>query len=404
MNRLLYPPQTLHILRRHLPRDIYPGKSQEETITIPKTFSIVDDTENALRTIYQLVAFASRRRPPIEIFFDHSALTNFDLTAEEILDVVALDFKRLRRRAKKKLQLGGRFPADAHANRFIRAVGIIKNLRLTPFYLTHEEEEKLRILRFMSYKTLLRASEESPTERATRELVDYFNDCLAVSGIQLTDRGRHRLIEYAGEVLDNAIQHSETQDWVLVGYLDPSTPERVCEISIFNFGKSYAETFSSLPKEHFMRQYIDPFVELHRKRGFFQHNWEPDNLLSIIALQEHISSKNETPQDTRGGGTVDLIQFFQDVYSETPPQENQTVKMVIISGRTRILFDGQHSMVSDSEDRRIIAFNSENDLAIPPDRTHVKCLKGVEFPGTIVSIRFPLPEKALQNVVEENES
>ena len=60
-------------------------------------------------------------------------------------------------------------------------------------------------------------------------------------------------------------------------------------------------------------------------------------------------------------------------------------------------------MASDSEDRRIIAFNSENDLAIPPDRTHVKCLKGVEFPGTIVSIRFPLPEKALQNVVKKNE-
>lgn len=395
-----YTPQTLHILQQYIPQDVVEGGNLTEIITIPKTFSIVEDTENALKIIYKLVAFSNRHPSPEEIYFDHSALTNFDLTAETILDVVALDFKRVQRQAKKEFLLRGKFPTDASANRFIRAVGIIKNLKLSRFYLPTEEEQKLKILRCTSYATLLRVSEASPSERAARKLVDYFNKCLAVSNLELTARGRHRLVLYTGEVLDNATQHSGTKDWVLAGYLDPDSPERICEISIFNFGRSYADTFLNLPRGHFMRQLVDPFVELHRKRGLFRQGWEPDNLLSVIALQEQVSAKKESYQDTRGNGTVDLIQFFQDIHSETPIKGNQTAKMVIISGRTRILFDGKHAMAPDSKGRQIIAFNSENSLEKPPDKTHVKCLNGIQFPGTIVSIRFPLPQKAIQSVVK----
>lgn len=397
----LYIPQTLKILQKHIPQGIYPGKEVSERITIPQNFSIVDDPENALKTIYRLVAFSNRRRPPKEIFFDHSALVNFDLAAEEILDVAALDFKRVRKRTKAGLQLCGKFPLDSSANRFIKAVGIIKSLNLTPLYLRKEDEQNLKILRFLSYRTLLRPLEESPSERAARKLVDYFNECLGVIGRQLTVNGRHYLAVYAGEVLDNAIQHSETQDWVLTGYLDINTHRRVCEISIFNFGKTYADTFTCLGPEHFTRQYIDPFVEIHKKRGFFQPGWEPENLLSVIALQGQISSKNQSRQDTRGNGTIDLINFFQTVHSEASSRESPSAKMVILSGKTYILFDGEYTMAAGKGDRQIIAFNSKNDLELPPARSHVKCLKGVRFPGTIVSIRFPLPQKAIRNIEKE---
>ena len=398
---LIYTPQTLKILQKNIPQGIYPGKNISERITIPRNFSIVDDPENALKTIYQLVAFSSRRRPPREIFFDHSALTNFDLAAEEILDVVALDFKRIRKRAKGGLQLRGRFPFDSSADRFIKAVGIIKSLNLTSRYLRKEDEQELKILRFLSYRALLRALEESPSERAARKLVDYFNECLEVIGRQLTVDGRHYLSIYAGEVLDNAIEHSGTHDWVLAGYLDLDTPERICEISIFNFGLSFAETFANLSPEHFTRQYVDPFVAIHKKKGLFQSGWEPENLLSVIALQGQISSKNHSSQDIRGNGTIDLMTFFQKVYRETSSRKDQAAKMVIISGKTYILFDGKYKMSPDKEGRQIIAFNSRNDLRRPPAQTHVKCLKGVKFPGTIVSIRFPLPRIATQDVIRE---
>ena len=400
---LLHSPATLRILQKHIPKRTYAGKDRKETIPIPRVFSIVDGTESALETIYKLVAISKRARPPREIFFDHSALVKFDLTAEAILDIVAIDFKRTRRLSKGGLRLSGMFPIDAAANRFIRAVGIIKNLELSEYYLRREEEQDLRILREMSYRALLRVSEESPSERAARRLVDYFNECLLVRDLELTQEGRHQLAIYAGEVLDNAVQHSGAEDWVLVGYLDLSTPEQVCEISIFNFGKSYADTFLELPSEHFMRQYVDPFVDLHRKKGFFGRGWEPDNLLTVVALQGQVSSKNETDQDTRGNGTIDLVNFFQGVHTGSQSKGMQNARMVIISGRTRILFDGTHKMDRDANGRAIIAFNSANNLEIPPVRTHVECLERVGFPGTIVSIRFPLLQGATRHMSEKNE-
>ena len=393
-----YHPRTLEILRKHIPIDIYKGKSKVETIKIPETFSFVDDPQGALDTIYQLVALSTRRRPPREIHFDHSNLIKFDLAAEGILDSVAVAFRQARKRTKGKLVLRGTFPTDNSANRFIRAVGIIKNLKLEEYFLRREDERDLRILRFFSFKTRLKVSEQSPSELASKELVDYFNDCLIASGFELTRSARHELALYAGEVLDNAAQHGGTEEWVLVGYVDLSTSERICEISIFNFGNSIADTFDALPANHFTRQFIDPFVELHRKSGFFGSGWELDNLLTVAALQGFVSSKNETHLDTRGNGTVDLIDFFQRVHSTTILEGMQPARMSIISGRTVIYFDGKHKMSKDNTGRDIIAFNSRNSLEKPPDRTHVQCMKGIEFPGTIVSIRFPLPRKVTREV------
>ena len=97
------------------------------------------------------------------------------------------------------------------------------------------------------------------------------------------------------------------------------------------------------------------------------------------------------------------IQFFQDVRSERKSKGARPAEMVIISGRTRILFDGTHKMERAPDGRHIIAFNTKNDLRYPPDRSHVKCLRDVEFPGTVVSIRFPLPEGATQDVREKDD-
>ena len=401
---LRYLPRTLTILQKNLPPELVNRRgNKSELIKIPSTFSIVEQTEESLRTIYKLVSYSTRPRPPAEIFFDHSSLKHFDLAAEVILDIVALELRQARRRQKRKTNFRGRLPADVSANRFIRAVGITDRLNLIQYKLPRSVEKDVRILKFMSYKQLLRLYEESPSERAARRLVEFVNNCLSTSGIELTDFGRHSLGQYAGEVLDNATQHSGTDDWVLVGYLDLSSPEKICEISIFNFGKSYAETFIDLPPGHFTRQQIEPFVALHAGRGFFRAGWEADNLLTVVALQGQISSKNEKSNDTRGNGTIELIKFFQDVHDATPLASTVPAKMAIVSGRTHILFDGKHSMVPDSNGREIIAFNTTNSLKQPPDRSHVKCLSGVEFPGTIVSVRFPLSEEATQEVRKEND-
>lgn len=68
-----------------------------------------------------------------------------------------------------------------------------------------------------------------------------------------------------------------------------------------------------------------------------------------------------------------------------------SAEMNIISGSTRIRFDGTYSM-SFREDlnRDIIAFNATNDLTLRPDRAAVVSLKESRFPGTLITIEIPL--------------
>ena len=68
--------------------------------------------------------------------------------------------------------------------------------------------------------------------------------------------------------------------------------------------------------------------------------------------------------------------------------------MAMLSGDTHILFDGTYRMGPDSTGRDVLAFNQSNSLAEPPDSNYVRHLQGVRFPGTVVSIRFPLQQTA----------
>lgn len=390
----LYTSETLKVLTRYIPVDIKTPNTKAVRISVPETFSIIDDPESALRTIYRLAAVARRVKLPRELTIDHSKLESFDLASEEILDLVAIALRNLRKRSRKGLNLKGTLPSNPTADRFIKAVGIIKNLELKPWYLEESEESKIRILRVQSYKALLKASEQTPSERGAMMLVDYFNECLELSNYELTPAGRHELANYAGEVLDNANEHSGSDDWFLVGYLDLAN-KRNCELVIFNLGKSFAQTFLDLPHDHYTRKLVHPFVERHQEKGFFRRGWEPENLLTVVGLQGKISSKNFTSDGTRGNGTVDLVSFFQRVHDAT--QSVTKPQMVILSGRTYIKFDGKYRMAADASGRPVIAFNPENSLESPPDRRYVRCLD-TAFPGTIVAIRFPVPDTAVREI------
>lgn len=78
--------------------------------------------------------------------------------------------------------------------------------------------------------------------------------------------------------------------------------------------------------------------------------------------------------------------------------------MCILSGGAYILFDGRYSLQKvrrGDELLKIIAFNSENDLNVPPDREYVYPLEH-SFPGTVVSIRLNLDESYLATLVSSN--
>jgi hypothetical protein len=86
----------------------------------------------------------------------------------------------------------------------------------------------------------------------------------------------------------------------------------------------------------------------------------------------------------------DLIEFFQKVHKECAPDSAVKAKMAIVSGSTFILFDGQYGLREKTGHGKVIAFNAANNLYTRPDSSYVKPLGSYKFPGTIISIRFPL--------------
>ncbi|TWI62565.1 hypothetical protein IP91_04086 [Pseudoduganella lurida] len=358
---------------------------------VPQTFSIIEDPA---RSVAWILHFAKHMRidkvKRVEI--DQSKLEIYDLAANSLLDIVAYESRKERRYRGSKIYIGGRYPLDPNIKRFVKSMGVIKHLNIVHEKATASESANLRLFdrRCRHYDPKQDPTKPDAKAKVVAGFVDHFNICLKDHNRVLTHSARHKLCEYISEILCNAEDHPGLVDWTVQGYLDNSLEVPVCEIAIFNFGKSIAETLSDLPDNSYTRTQIDPYIKLHAGQGFFGLGWRLPDLLTLVALQSHVSSKNNTVKDSRGQGSVDLIDFFQKVHRECAPESKVQAKMAIVSGGTYILFDGTYAMRETQNRGKVIAFNRMNDLNSKPDAQFVRSLKGVHFPGTIISIRFPL--------------
>ena len=281
---------------------------------IPATFSIIEAPEQAIKTI-GLVARAAGRDDVSEINFDHRAVKQYDLAAEAILDMVALDVRNRRHGTRAPLKFTGELPADANAARFIRAIGITHYLDVADMSLKPSEEMKLR--RFYQKRRTpdpsVRTTVSSEKALVLAQFADQIDACLGTVDRQMTPRGRAALLSYTGELIDNIEQHGQSANWYISSYLDPDRIPPMCEVANFNFGLTFADTFQALAQSSFPRELVAPYLEAHHRGGWFSPAWNTEDLLTLIALQGGISSKASDSSDTRGQGTVDLITFFQDI-------------------------------------------------------------------------------------------
>jgi hypothetical protein len=383
--------------------DIFRPHHHKLDINIPEKFSIIDNPKETLKVICSfpktIRTYDQRIR---EISVDHGKMKQVDLAAESILDFLILDMEREEKQKKKKTKCGGHLPPDAKLIRYLRSVGIIKNLDVKHEMLSKEDESNLRIFRMKNRGALENVSSGTSDikERTVKEFVDHINSCLNDHRLELTVSGRASLSQYTGEILGNAEEHSGLRDWTIAGYLDKEHEAHMSEIAIFNFGKTIAETFKDLPFNSYAYEIVRPYVDAHKKYSFFGTSWTEDDLLTLVALQGHISSKSTRERPDRGQGTVDLIEFFQNVHQECIKEAEQKcqARMAIVSGNTHILFDGTYTMQDDSLGRKVIAFNKDNDLNQPPDANYVTNMGDVFFPGVIIGIRFPMAASQTKEV------
>lgn len=394
--RVKYHSSVLDLLCKHNSKPIKKG-TRLATIRVPSIFSIIDNPKPSIETILEL-SDHGRACLLKSLRINHAYVKQLDLAAESILDLTTMELDREARNTHRKFDIGGFFPKDPYLERYIRAIGIIKNLEVTHEYLSKEEESTLQIFSMRNKRLANRDSlgVSDYKERAVAEFVDHINTCLNDNGLELTHDARRMLADYTGELIGNAEDHSGTDDWTIVGYLDNEHNMHICEVAIFNLGKTISDTFLELERDSYGFQCIETYIEKHKKLNIFDHNWKEEDLLTLIALQEHISSKNRSAEDTRGQGTVAMIEFFQQIHKECTKDDKSCAKMALLSGSTHLLFDGKYQMKPNIDGRNIIAFNEENHLEKKPDASYVKNLGPTFFPGTIISIRFPMQTSQMQ--------
>lgn len=385
------------------------GKSHIK-LNVPKNFSIIDNPDESLQfiaTVATVTKLIHENRLK-GINFNHANVEHHDLGAEFLLGLAGSEIQTMAQRRKVSIGLSGDYPVDDRKRRLIRKMGVVNKLKIESS-VPLDEVKNIRLFDERGVKEFsVEPGVKDAKNRIVAKFVDHINDCLSATRRILTESAREDLVGFLGEVIGNAEDHSGAKSWHICGYLDDSDELaddeiRFCEIVIFNFGKTFAETFTELPAESYALSLVKPYIERHSNRGLFSRAWQKTDLLTLAALQSNISCKNVDQSSDRGQGTVDLIEFFQKVGKECVTERSKEAKMALISGSTYIVFDEKYQIQKDEFGREIIAFNVSNDLNEVPDKEYVSHLSHSRFPGALIAIRFPLKYKDTEKVTSEVE-
>ena len=362
-------------------------KCERITIDIPSHFSILDSPENSLRFIYDALSRVLKFNKLELIYLNYKNMVNFDLSAEALFDYI---FHELQKKSNIGFKFSGNYPVDEIAKRFEISMGIIKELEIINQEFNDDEKDTIKIFRErfndinVAYHGKYNVS-RSHEDEVTQHFVHFIDNCLLHINKELTNDGKSLISQYVSEILDNISEHSGMNKWWFNGYLDTRNANMMCEVSIFNLGKTIADTLKDLQDGAPNKQEIDAYVKKHSTI------WDEQDLRTVFALQGNISSKNVSSTSSRGQGTIELISFFKRLHYEMHPAgaELKHQKMVILSGNTCIFFDEKCNIIQ-KDGRDLIPLNDENDLNCPPKKDYLLHSQ-IFFPGTIIAIRFNLP-------------
>lgn len=372
----------------------------------PINYAFSTDPRDALCPIFDL-AWHIRNYECKSLFHDHSEVKEIDLSSEVVMRYILSEIDNEYASQGKQIHHHGRVSnrkdkKTIRINKLIRGVGTIRQLASSSAQLSSSEQAALEVFYKTNYPETEIATSGATThkERSAVQFTDHINKCLNRVGWRLNRLARKRLSDYTAEITDNIWEHSGQNNWFIAGYLDTDYEPKRCEITICNFGLSMAETFLKLPPNHYSWNKVSRYIEMHKHRSLFCSDWRQEDLLTLLALQGSISSKNIDELDSRGNGTLDLLGFFQKMSDECSEYcqdgNGNRPKMFVLSGSTHILIDGRYTLNFLSP-KSVNAFNKDNDLLKRPDYDLVTPLHKFHFPGTIVGIEFPLVDASLES-------
>ena len=351
---------------------------EKAIITIPEIFSF---SKNAYETLNILKELAYAIRNELKIFITHERCIEIDLAASLVMDTIIMEYKNLAKKAKLKINVSGILSNNEKVNEILSFSGILNTLNINK----SRNDSRLKLL------PMVRNEEAG---KMTTDIIEYFDNCLQTQGCALNDEGRYAFSKMIGEVLNNCHDHGGNNvQWYALGHYNCGDGE--FNLTIFDFGDTIYEGLKNEKASLLTKNKLTEMTNHHRK--IFE-NIDEELYWTLFSLQHGISRLNSEKDNTRGQGTIDLIDSFQTIGYKSYKDLQRNPIMSITSGNINIVFNGKYELEENSDGVKIIAFNENNDLKEKPD---FDCVKNINnfFPGTIISIRFCINRKY---IIEEN--
>ncbi|EHK2307034.1 TPA: hypothetical protein ACSQIM_000525 [Clostridium perfringens] len=369
-------------------RKIRKIRKNKNHIKIPKNFSLIQNPDESIKTLKEIFYIGLNQKVQ-DIYIEHQNLANLDICASTIMDVIIMEIEKFRKNIiGNDFSISGVVDCNEKIKEMLEVSGILKHLKF-----------KVEVPEHIHKLELIECEEQGIV---STKVTDYINECLKEHEFELSREGYGYFSEMVGEVIDNCKIHGgKFTKWYTLGHYSMKNDIGECSLVIFNFGDTIYENLKYGKITEETKQSLEKMTKYYEDQ-FDKNLWSEETLWTLYSLQDGVSRFRDSKiSPDRGTGTVTFIDSFQKIGKTI---NKKKPLMSITSGKVSILFDGKYSLkVSDkkNEDRKIIAFNKENDLYKLPDENNVRALKN-GFPGTVISMNFYLDKKYLINIMEEN--
>lgn len=367
------------------------GIPKEANLIVPECFSLIDHSEESFRFL-RLLFDAIQNGGTEKIFIDYSKCERIDVDASICMDLILAQHIKYLNDCKRR-GYDDVFPNfiqpinfnRPHINKILFSIGAYSNLR--GFNIRYSDTLPLPVL----VNSQDREDRWNVSEIDLTKIVEYIKQCLGRMGRELTQEAETEFYKVVGEVMSNAEEHSSMPHRFAIGFFQEYHNDEqfgIFNFSIFNFGDTIYDTFKSAKcKNPKVVKQMEELSEDYTKRGWFlKPDFQEETLWTLYALQEGVTSKEKK----RGNGSIQYIENFFRLKGDLI--KDDVSKLVIMSGNTRVVFDGTYKIFEKpSKDKKrefkMITFNKSQDIHDKPDQEFVTFAPQF-FPGTMISARI----------------
>lgn len=376
------------------------NKEKELIIYIPKNFSLYENPDECLK---KCMSFYNAKSPFEfdKVFFNFHNCEKMDLASSTLLEICSLiKIEKIRLNEKRIIEISGCDPTSNKANLMVNSEGIKKKLgfKLSEI-VSGENVDTFEMLKGGKSNDYLKVDETLESSVASSRISEFYKKILNKHNFDLNINGKRIIQKLTNEVIDNCIQHADPDrknyQWFVNAYHYLENEKlSLISIVIINFGKTIAENINYIMNKKTNDNIIEELKKLisdwsNKNIDKLNEKIDLNALYTLYALQDGVSGKLSGLDPTRGRGTIELIETFQKLGDSL--EDTLNPQMCIISGDSCIKFTKDYKIKLNSEGRKIIAFNKNNDLNIMPNEKNVFKLNNF-FPGTIISMNFYFDE------------